>query len=258
ITGFGLLAHLLRLARQGKITARIFADRLPAFDGALAELRDGVIPGAIERNREFLGDDLEVEPGVDESLLRLGCDSQTSGGLLIAVPPQRLARLLTELNDRAVPAFVVGDVVATSAGRVILTRSSAGAATSVSQADIRMENKSPLEPNHGPGCCADVFAAAGAKGTAAEAQKGFSAMMQAVQAAGALSDKTKELISFALVLQSRCTPCFEAHYEKARALGLTRAELDEAAWCAIAMGGAPVRMFYQECLRRAEDARCPE
>ncbi len=258
ITGFGLLAHLLRLARQGKITARIFADRLPAFDGALAALRDGVIPGAIERNREFLGDDLEVEPGVDESLLRLGCDSQTSGGLLIAVPPQRLARLLTELNDRAVPAFVVGDVVGTSAGRVILTRSSAGAATSVSQADIRMENKSPLEPNHGPGCCADVFAAAGAKGTAAEAQKGFSAMMQAVQAAGALSEKTKELISFALVLQSRCTPCFEAHYEKARALGLTRAELDEAAWCAIAMGGAPVRMFYQECLRRAENARCPE
>ena len=27
---------------------------------------------------------------------------------------------------------------------------------------------------------------------------------------------------------------------------MTQAELDEAAWCAIAMGGAPVRMFYQE------------
>jgi hypothetical protein len=35
-------------------------------------------------------------------------------------------------------------------------------------------------------------------------------------------------------------------------MGLTRDQLDEAAWCAIAMGGAPVKMFYQECLRQAE------
>jgi AhpD family alkylhydroperoxidase len=62
----------------------------------------------------------------------------------------------------------------------------------------------------------------------------------------------KELILFSLVLYHRCHPCFDTHYQKARELGITQAELDEAAWCAIAMGGAPVRMFYQECLRRAQ------
>jgi alkylhydroperoxidase/carboxymuconolactone decarboxylase family protein YurZ len=53
-------------------------------------------------------------------------------------------------------------------------------------------------------------------------------------------------------LQSRCQPCFETHYQKARELGITQAELDEAAWCAIAMGGAPVKMFYQESLEKAQ------
>jgi AhpD family alkylhydroperoxidase len=106
------------------------------------------------------------------------------------------------------------------------------------------------ESTHGEGCCADVFETNGRAGTAAEAQKAFGSLMRAVQADGALNEKTKELILFALVLQSRCSGCFDAHYKKAQELRLTRAELDEAAWCAIALGGAPVRMFYQECLSR--------
>ena len=52
--------------------------------------------------------------------------------------------------------------------------------------------------------------------------------MRSVQAGGALSEKTKELILFSLVLQSRCRPCFGTHYQRARELGITQAELDEA------------------------------
>jgi len=40
-----------------------------------------------------------------------------------------------------------------------------------------------------------------------------------------------------------------------REMGLTQAELDEAAWCAIAMGGAPVKMFYQESLERIQNPK---
>jgi AhpD family alkylhydroperoxidase len=117
-----------------------------------------------------------------------------------------------------------------------------------------MNASAPSAP-HEPGCCADIFEAKpAAASSAAESQKAFGALMRSVQAAGALSEKAKELILFSLVLQSRCQPCFDAHYQKARELGITQAELDEAAWCAIAMGGAPVRMFYQECLRRAQAA----
>lgn len=99
-------------------------------------------------------------------------------------------------------------------------------------------------------CCADVFAAA--TGSAAEAQKAFGALMRSVQSPGALDEKTKELILFSQVLGSRCQPCFDVHFHKTREMGITQAELDEAAWCAIAMGGAPVRMFYQENLERIQ------
>ena len=114
-------------------------------------------------------------------------------------------------------------------------------------------NAHPMSGNHEPGCCADVFVVTTAASTVAESQKAFGALMRSVQAAGALDAKAKELILFSLVVQSRCHPCFEAHYAKAREMGITQAELDEAAWCAIAMGGAPVKMFYQESMRAVQE-----
>ena len=115
-----------------------------------------------------------------------------------------------------------------------------------------MKNAKTEPTAHGEGCCADIFQNAATTGSAAESQKAFGALIRSVQTGGALPEKTKELILFSLVVASRCQPCFTTHFRKARELGLTQAELDEAAWCAIAMGGAPVKMFYQECLSRME------
>jgi AhpD family alkylhydroperoxidase len=259
----------MRMARQSKLTAEVFADALPSFAGALEAFREGVVPGAVERNREFLGDALEVAPDVDEALVHLGCDAQTSGGLLIAVSPERLEKLRQALAQRGVTAFVIGRFVGPSDGRIRVANSAAQPSrgcpppreeTEQQPADVgvrapsNMNSSSPSEP-HQTGCCADIFEAKpGPASSAAETQKAFGALMRSVQAPGALSEKAKELILFSLVLQSRCHPCFDTHYQKARELGLTQAELDEAAWCAIAMGGAPVRMFYQECLHRAQAA----
>ena len=105
-------------------------------------------------------------------------------------------------------------------------------------------------------CCADAVETA--SGSAAESQKAFAALMRSVQTAGALDEKTKELILFSLVVVTRCRPCFEVHARKALDLGITQAELDEAAWCAIALGGAPVKMFYQECLARVQPGETSE
>jgi selenide,water dikinase len=286
VTGFGLFGHLLRMARQSKLTVQVFAGRLPAFAGALEAFRDGVIPGAVERNREFLGGDLEIAPDVDEAFIHLGCDAQTSGGLLIAIAPDRLEQLQSALRERGVSAFVIGTWLGPSSGRILLAQSRGestpgsspppaddGLAEKAMRAASTMKPSPPNPASHVPSCqsvqsvsmnpsssdpvphaadcCADIFEAQAARpGTANETQKAFGAFMRSVQAPGALSAKAKGLILFSLVVYSRCDPCFEAHYAKARELGLTQAELDEAAWCAIAMGGAPVRMFYQECLGR--------
>jgi len=268
VTGFGLFGHLLSMARQSRLTVQVFADALPAFDGALAAFRDGVIPGAVERNREFLGDDLELGPNVDEAFVHLGCDAQTSGGLLIAVPPDRLERLQRALAERGVQAFVIGKFLGPSNGRILLANSTGEKERGCPQprdgsgdkpAEVGIRAASTMNPSsansdaHPAGCCADIFEANAVQpGSVDETQKAFGAFMRSVQTPGALSEKAKELILFSLVVHSRCRPCFDAHHAKARELGLTPAELDEAAWCAIAMGGAPVRMFYQECLRRVQ------
>jgi len=293
VTGFGLFAHLHRMMRPSKLGAEIFADALPAFDGVVEALRQGVIPGAVERNREYVGEAIRVAPNVDEALVNLGFDAQTSGGLLIAVPAKRLEALHQSLARRSAGSFVIGRIVAGGDKQIIVVpgnvergqpcprvpaslpkradlavrapepqpieskgqspenksmKSSASDSTAQESSLTRPAGTLSHPMGEGHGCCAEVFPNETAAGSVAESQKAFGALMRSVQAAGALSEKTKELILFSLVVGSRCQPCFEAHFRKAREMGIPQAELDEAAWCAIAMGGAPVKMFYQENL----------
>lgn len=257
ITGFGLFAHLLRLLRQGKVAAEVFGGSLPAFEGALEALRQGVIPGAVERNREYVGDAIHVAANVDEALINLGFDAQTSGGLLIAVARERLAALQRSLAGRGVQGFVIGRIIDGVAGRIHVVSGKAPVphpnAVDPPENKVMNESHSTSTGSH-EGCCADVFNSGAAASTVGEAQRAFAALQRAVQAGGALDEKAKELILFSLVVASRCQPCFEAHFHKACKLGITQTELDEAAWCAIAMGGAPVKMFYEENVQRLKHA----
>ncbi len=247
VTGFGLFAHLRRMLRASGLGAEIFAESLPAFPGALDALRQGVIPGAIERNREYVGEDLLAAAGVDEAAAHLGFDAQTSGGLLIAIAPDRLAALQQALAGRGAAGHVIGrinqeaGILRLQNGKVDFVQTSFKPVET-----MHTPESSPAAP--GEGCCADIFTSSAAQSTVAESQQAFGALIRSVQAPGVLNEKTKELILFSLIVGTRCQPCFEAHYQKARKLGITPAELDEAAWCAIALGGAPVKMFYQEML----------
>jgi AhpD family alkylhydroperoxidase len=260
ITGFGLFGHLIRLLRQHQLTARIAAQNLPVFDGVLEALWSDVIPGAVERNREFVGEDLEIASDVDTAFVDLGLDAQTSGGLLIAVAPPRLDALLAGLKARNLPASVIGYLTAESPGRIqLVPRLEANRLATPPQtpSDPRNTPGAPSNPidAHPPGCCAEMFGASAAPASptsATESQRAFAALMRSVQAHGALNERTKELVTFGLVVLSRCAPCLAAHRAKARQLGITQAELDEVAWCAIAMGGAPVKMFYEESLQQSD------
>jgi AhpD family alkylhydroperoxidase len=83
-------------------------------------------------------------------------------------------------------------------------------------------------------------------GTSAHAAQAFGMLMRVTSSDGAINAHTKELINFALAVASRCGPCVRAHFDKAINMGIPQEQLDEAAWCAVAMGGGPVKMFYQE------------
>ena len=253
VTGFGLFGHLIRMARHSGITVQIHADTLPAFAGTLEAIRDGVIPGAIERNREYVGEDIVVADGVEESLVHLGFDAQTSGGLLIAVPAERAERLVEALSARGVTPWKVGRIVDHSQGRILVTRSGqAASAVAAKETSGNLHEDSEMKSkDHSRECCAEDFQPSSPlPGSATTAAEAFRSFLQAVGTAGKLDERTKELISFALVVMARCGPCVTGHLARATKMGITREELDEAAWIATAIGGAPVRMFYKEAMAK--------
>jgi AhpD family alkylhydroperoxidase len=84
----------------------------------------------------------------------------------------------------------------------------------------------------------------GLSSTGPASMRAFVDLITSVSASGKIDMRTKELILFALVVLQRCEDCLDMHYEKALGMGITKEELDEAAWCAIAIGGAPIKMLY--------------
>ncbi|MFP4432896.1 MAG: selenide, water dikinase SelD [Planctomycetota bacterium] len=273
VTGFGLYGHLISMARHSGVTAQVWADRLGAFPGAIEALEDDVVPGAIERNREFVADDIAIASDVAAGAGLLGFDAQTSGGLLMAVPEAKLADLREQLQRRNTPAMVIGKVVAESDGRIVVTTAkeaveSAGLRDIVDTPGGEQGRKASCggaqsgessccpgsEPDEASGACCSAGREAG---TAGDSLKAFGALMRSAGAGGTIDETAKELITFALVLLSKCEPCFEAHWAKAANMGISREQLDEAAWCAIAMGGAPVRMFYEQMKSRVDADHVP-
>lgn len=151
ITGFGLFGHLIRMLRHSKVTARIDAELLPAFEGVVDFLRDGVVPGAIERNAEFVAGDLGVAKGVSEEMRHLGFDAQTSGGLLISVPEIKHQALIKDLVSRGIVPATIGEITGCSEGRIELVPCKAKA--SRSKRSIAHKVLSRKETDRYAACC---------------------------------------------------------------------------------------------------------
>ena len=104
VTGFGLLGHLHNMLIASGVSAEIDAAAVPLLAKAVELAERGAIPGGTKRNREALAPHVTFEPGVAEAMRVLLCDAQTSGGLLIAVDPDRANTLLAALQREGTPA----------------------------------------------------------------------------------------------------------------------------------------------------------
>lgn len=112
ITGFGLLGHLRLITEGSGVGARVRLRDVPVLEGAMELLAQGIAPGGTHRNLHAIDPVVKWPDGVDESSRILMCDAQTSGGLLIAVPPDRLDALLGELKAGGVGTrAVIGELV---------------------------------------------------------------------------------------------------------------------------------------------------
>jgi selenide, water dikinase len=123
VTGFGLLGHLRNLVAASACQAEIWFDAVPVLASARAYVRAGVAPGGTHANWRFLNDWTEYAADIDKDEQLLVCDAQTSGGLLLAVAPERSDALIAELTARGTPcAARVGRLTHGPAGRMRVVR----------------------------------------------------------------------------------------------------------------------------------------
>jgi selenide,water dikinase len=102
VTGFGLLGHLFEMAAASEVGAEIDSRRLPLLPQAAEYADSGVGTGGARKNRAFLEPHLRLEPSLSTGLQGILFDPQTSGGLLIAVPPERTNALIEALGREGV------------------------------------------------------------------------------------------------------------------------------------------------------------
>jgi selenide, water dikinase len=112
ITGFGLLGHAGEMVDASGTGIRFRAEALPILPGALALAQAGVFSGGMGRNRSHLDEAgrLHVEPGVPEALVKLLCESETSGGLLFAVDAEQAPAVHEAFARAGEPVWEVGSV----------------------------------------------------------------------------------------------------------------------------------------------------
>jgi selenide,water dikinase len=94
VTGFGLLGHLLELARGAKLTARLDMQNIPLLPGVEQLAHDGYFTGASGRNWDAYGQDVDLGASITDTQRVLLSDPQTSGGLLVSCDPGSVDEVL--------------------------------------------------------------------------------------------------------------------------------------------------------------------
>jgi selenide,water dikinase len=127
VTGFGLLGHLGNMLEASKVAAELSFEALPILPHARSLAARGVVPGGTERNLSAL-ELVEWGPDLNTADRYLCVDAQTSGGLLLAVPPEHEAALVAALQEERTPAVaVIGRIVAGLPGQIRVARQLDGA-----------------------------------------------------------------------------------------------------------------------------------
>jgi len=117
VTGFGLLGHLNTLLVASGVAAELTSAAVPLLPRAREMAAAGAIPGGTRRNAESLRETVRFAAALDPEIRLLLADAQTSGGLLIAVTPERADELVAALRSERTPAAaVIGRVMAGTPG----------------------------------------------------------------------------------------------------------------------------------------------
>jgi selenium donor protein len=123
VTGFGFLGHLREMSAGASLDVEIHFDKVPILEAATNLINADVVPGGTRNNLAYVEPHVVWSEDISEAQKLLLADAQTSGGLLIAVPAEKLDMLLNELASRGVERAVqVGKFTEPGEGRITVMR----------------------------------------------------------------------------------------------------------------------------------------
>lgn len=118
ITGFGLIGHVAQLAQNSGVGVTISWASLPLLPRAEEFARQKLLPGGLQRNREFYFASAVIDGKVPAHIQDILFDPQTSGGLLMCVAPDKAGPLLERLRQAGVTAAIIGEAVSQPKGTI--------------------------------------------------------------------------------------------------------------------------------------------
>jgi len=121
VTGFGLLGHLHEMAEASGCGAELHVAEVPLFDRVATYAEQGVVPGRTADVVAWSDEFVLWTGGLDiDTWMRILCDPQTSGGLMIAVPAEDADRLAEGLAARGTLAARIGRCTADTPGCIVV------------------------------------------------------------------------------------------------------------------------------------------
>jgi selenide,water dikinase len=111
ITGFALLGHGHEMAEKSGVRLRFHVEQIPLLAGAREYADQWLFPGGTCDNERAYEHAVTFAPGIEEEMEQLLYTPETSGGLLVAVPPEKVDRLTRLFDEAGHPCWVVGEVV---------------------------------------------------------------------------------------------------------------------------------------------------
>lgn len=111
ITGFSLLGHAWEMAEASGVGLRLRWRDIPFTTGAMRYASQFIFPGGASDNRLYFSPHVTINTSLEEHEEMLLYDPQTSGGLLLSVPPANAEDLLRRAQSEGVPLWAIGEVV---------------------------------------------------------------------------------------------------------------------------------------------------
>jgi selenide,water dikinase len=273
VTGFSLCGHLAEMALSSGVDVDVIWDDIPLFPSVLKYAAAGILPGAIERNKESCSSRIVASDALPQEMVDICYDAQTSGGLLIAIAEKNADKFLKALHQSGISAAVIiGKVTEKGSGIVHIKTNGK---RKIPSSESGVSAKKPTQANEGRetmdegrtevSCCADAVTAdesAGGKDSEiAQIKAKFTNFLSSASSPHGLDAYTKQAMAIALSVATRCEPCLQMHLKKAKEKGFTQNEIDEAAWMGISFAGSPAMVFYESILQSrasAEDGQNKE